>query len=232
MRWEDLLPTLKDQSIDVVIADIPYGINVGDMPYLKGQKRKITQKNGQKLSVNIDTEKYENQDWDNEAPPQNYFDEVCRVSKNQLIFGVEYVNWEGLGSGRIKWDKGVGDGMSFKKYEMIYCSFIDHEIELPLLWSGMCQAKSLSEPMTQQGNKKLNEKREHICQKPKLIYDRLLIDYVKKGETVLDTHLGHGAIRVSCDIYGVNFMGCEINKKTFDKHIKYWNNYKKQLKMF
>ena len=78
----------------------------------------------------------------------------------------------GVGTGRIKWDKGVAEGMSFKKYELAYCSMIDYEMESPLLWTGMCQAKSLSEPMTQQGNKKLNEKRIHPCHKPIMFNNR------------------------------------------------------------
>ena len=93
------------------------------------------------------------------------------VSKHQIIFGVEYVNWEGLGTGRIKWNKGVAEGISFKPYEMAYCSFINYEMPIDLLWAGMQQAKSITEPMTSQGNKKLNEKRIHPCHKPIMLYD-------------------------------------------------------------
>ena len=153
---EDCMVGLKrfpDGYFDLAICDIPYGINVGKMAYLKETKTTVKQKNGARLNGNKNKEVYTQKDWDKEPPTQEYFDELKRVSKEQIIFGIEYVNWQGVGNGRIKWNKGVAEGMSFKQYELAYCSMIDEEIELPLLWAGMCQAKSLSEPMTQQGNK-------------------------------------------------------------------------------
>ena len=83
---------------------------------------------------------------------------------------------------------------------------IDSEIELPLLWAGMCQAKSLTEPMTQQGNKKLNEKRIHPCHKPIMLYDIIYQTFGFDGMKVIDTHLGGGSNRISADKFG------------FDKH--------------
>src|ERR1700741_1470446 len=138
-------PRYPDKYFDLVAADIPYGINVGNMAFLKEKKHKVKQKNGNFLSANY-KKNYKLKDWDLITPPQEYFDEMCRISKHQIIFGIEYVNWTGIGPGRIKWVKGVPEKMSFKGYEVAYCSLIDHEVELPLLWHGMMQAKSLSEP--------------------------------------------------------------------------------------
>ena len=232
----DCMPIMKTYPngyFDLAICDIPYGINVANMAFLKEVKTTVKQKNGNRLNGNANKKPYEFSDWDKETPSQEYFDELKRISNNQIIFGVEYVNWNGLGNGRIKWNKGVAEGMSFKPYEMAYCSMIETEIELPLLWAGMCQAKSLNEPMTQQGNKKLNEKRIHPCHKPVMLYDKLFIDYGFQGMKVIDTHLGSGSSRISADRFGVSeFVGIEIEEKTLNKHEKRWSDYKSQLRLW
>ena len=229
--YKNVLPMYKGGYFDLAVCDIPYGINVGNMAFLKEIKTTVKQKNGTRLNGNANKKPYDFSDWDKETPSQEYFDELKRISKHQIIFGVEYVNWTGLGSGRIKWNKGVAEGMSFKSYEMAYCSMIENEIELPLLWAGMQQAKSLSEPMTQQGNKKLNEKRIHPCHKPIMLYDKLFLEFGFKGMKVIDTHLGSGSSRISADKFGVEeFIGIEINENYFLKQEKRWSNYKSQLK--
>lgn len=165
-----------DKYFDRAYCDIPYGIGAGKMPYLKSTNHKVRQKNGTLLNANKNKKIFQPKEWDLTPPTQEYFDELKRVSKEQIIFGIEYVNWVGVGTGRIKWDKGRAKGVSFKPYELAYCSMIDGEVELPLLWAGMNQAKSLAEPMTQQGNKKLNEKKIHPCHKPILLYRKLYLD--------------------------------------------------------
>ena len=150
----------------------------------------------------------------------------------ELIFGVEYVDWKGLKKGRIKWNKGVAEGMSFKKYELAYCSMINKTINLYLLWSGMCQAKSLSEPMTQQGNKKLNEKRIHPTHKPRLLYRKLIADYGFKGMKLLDTHVGGGSIRIEADLANCDFRGFEIDTEYWLKQEKRFTDFKKQLRLW
>jgi site-specific DNA-methyltransferase (adenine-specific) len=150
-----------------------------------------------------------------------------RISKHQIVFGVEYVNWEGLGNGRIKWNKGVAEGMSFKPYEMAYCSIIDYEMEINLLWAGMQQAKSITEPMTSQGNKKLNEKRIHPCQKPIMLYDIIYQTFGFDGMKIIDTHLGGGSNRISADKFGFEFVASEIDDEYFEKQEKRFSDYKK-----
>jgi len=231
--YRNVLPRYSDGYWDLAICDVPYGIDVANMAFLKEVKTTVKQKNGTRLNGNANKKAYQFKDWDKSPPPQEYFDELKRISKHQIIFGVEYVKWEGLGSGRIKWDKGFAEGVSFKQYEMAYCSMIDYEMELPLLWAGMCQAKSLSEPMTQQGNKKLNEKRIHPCYKPIMLYDKLLLEFGFKGMKIIDTHLGGGSIRISADKFGVSeFVGIEIDKEYFDKQEQRFKEYKAQLRMF
>jgi site-specific DNA-methyltransferase (adenine-specific) len=221
-----------DGYFDIATCDIPYGIGVGKMAYLKEVKKTVRQKNGTKLNGNRNKEVYTQKEWDKEPPPQSYFDELRRVSKHQIIFGIDYVNWEGVGTGRIKWDKGVTDGMSFNRYETAYCSLIDDTWELPLLWAGMCQAKSLSEPMTQQGNKKLNEKRIHPCHKPVMLYDAIYLRFGFKGMKVIDTHLGGGSNRISCDKLNYEFVAAEIDKEYFDKQEKRFKQHTNKLKLW
>jgi site-specific DNA-methyltransferase (adenine-specific) len=221
-----------DGFFHIAFIDIPYGIDVAKMPFLKEMNTTVKQKNGSRLNGNKNKKPYTIKDWDNKPPNQDYFNELVRVSKNQIIFGVDYVEWDGLGKGRIRWDKGVADGMSFNRYETAYCSLIDKVIELPLLWAGMCQAKSLSEPMTQQGNKKLNEKRIHPCHKPVLLYKRFIIDYTKKGDRVIDTHVGGGSSRIACYDAGLDFYGWEIDREYFDAQEKRFKNHVLQLNLF
>lgn len=219
-----------DKYFDLAMCDIPYGIDVANMPFLREINTTVKQKNGVRLNGNANKKVHTFKDWDKEPPTQEYFDELKRITKHQIIFGIEYVNWNGIGNGRIKWDKGVAEGMSFKKHEVAYCSMIDYEMELPLLWAGMCQAKSLSEPMTQQGNKKLNEKRIHPCHKPIMLYDKLLLEFGFKGMKVIDTHLGGGSSRISADKFGVGeFVGYEIDIEYYEKQEKRYRDFKSQL---
>lgn len=227
----DLLKTLPDKSIDLAICDIPYGIGVAKMAYTREVKKTVTQKNGNKLNPFKNKKPYTQKEWDSHVPDQSYFDELKRVSKQQIIFGVEYVNWTGLGEGRIKWDKCVAEGISFKSYEMAYCSIIDHEVKIPLLWSGMMQAKSLNEPTVQQGNKKLNEKRNHPCYKPIFLYKKLLQGFAKPGMKILDTHFGGLSIGIACLDFGCDLIACEIDKEYFGIGSQRINDYQKQQKI-
>ena len=232
---EDCMVGLKrftDGYFDLAICDIPYGIGVGNMAYLKEMNTTVKQKNGTRMNGNRNKKPYTQKQWDSEPPTQEYFDELKRVSKEQIIFGIEYTNWQGVGTGRIRWDKGVAEGMSFKKYEVAYCSMTDTEIELPLLWAGMCQAKSLKEPMTQQGNKQLNEKRIHPCHKPILLYQKLIADYGWEGMKILDTHVGGGSSRIAAHRANCQYTGFEIDTEYYEKQEKRFNTELSQLRMF
>lgn len=230
--WRLTTKNIPDKYFDWVIDDIPYGIGVGKMAFLKERKTLVTQKNGNKLNARNEKSGYSEKQWDLEAPQQDYFDEMVRISKNQIIFGVEYVDWNGLGVGRIKWNKGVAEGMSFKDYEMAYCSFINHTHEIDLLWSGMLQAADLKNPMKQQGNKKLNEKRIHPCHKPVLLYKKLALDFDLKDKKVYCGHNGSGSDRIAFDNYVDEFIASEIDKEYFDLQEKRYNKHKSNYRLF
>lgn len=219
-----------DAFFDLACCDIPYGIGVGNMAYLNEIRTRTKQKNGSRLNANAKKEIYTLKDWDKQPPTQQYFNELKRISKHQIVFGIDYTNWTGVGSGRIIWNKGVPKGMGFKKYEIAYCSLIDVEIELMLLWSGMRQAKSLADPMTQQGNKSLNEKRIHPCHKPILLYQKLFLDYGFKGMKIIDTHLGGGSSRIAAHKMNYDFIGFETDKEYFYKQEERFKNYTSQMR--
>lgn len=122
-----LMQSKPDKAYDLAIIDPAYGIGVTKMAYTQSLKNKQT--------------KYKPNNWDNKVPDKAFFDEVFRVSKHQIIFGINYFNIENIGSGRIKWDKCVAEGSSFNRFEYAYCSLIEHEIVFQYLWSGMFQGK-------------------------------------------------------------------------------------------
>lgn len=224
-------PTYPDKYFDWAICDIPYGINIAKKAHYGRRSHSKTKHSKTKNLSVIKRSEYPIKSWDSETLPQEYFEELKRVSINQIIFGADYTDWTGLGKGRIKWDKGVAVGVSFNRYEYAYCSVIDYELTIPLLWTGMLQAKSLKEPMTQQGNKKLNEKRIHPCHKPVMLYNAIYKRFNITGMKVLDTHLGSGSNRITADIFHCHFIGCEIDPEYFKLEEIRWLNYKNQLKM-
>lgn len=221
-----------DKFYDLAICDVPYGIGAGKMPFVLNGKKGVLQSNGTRVPMIRRNRRHGNNEWDTHVPPQSYFDELCRVSRHQIVFGIDYCNWEGVGTGRIKWDKRVPAGMSFNRFEVAYCSMIDGTVTIPLLWAGMMQAKSLKEPTTQQGNKKLNEVRIHHTHKPVLLYKRLMLDFANQGWKILDTHLGGGSSRIAAYDLGLDFVGYEIDKKCFDAQEERFKNYILPGKLF
>lgn len=231
------LPYLPDNSFDLAIVDIPYGISVSKMAFVREKKTTVKQKNGTRLSPHSNKKRpaianLDHPEWDNETPTQEYFDQLKRVSRHQIIFGADYTNWEGLGPGKIIWDKCVPSGVSFKGTESAHCSFLNFEYTIQLLWSGMRQAASLKTPTVQQGNKRLNEKRIHPCHKPVLLYMLLLKMFADPTWRILDTHLGGGSSRIACDMFGIrSFTGYEINPHYLQLHEERWQQYTSQQRM-
>lgn len=231
MNCMEYMRQFPDKAFDVVISDVPYGLGVTKMNFIHNPHITVKQKNGTKLRVPR-KKSVQYGEWDNETPGQSYLDEVKRISKHQIIFGADYCNWLGLGSGRIKWDKCVPDGVGFSRFEFAYCSFIEHEHEIKLLYSGMQQAHSLLTPLLAGGNKKKNEKKIHPTQKPVLLYKRIYLDFVSSGSRILDTHLGSGSSRIAAYDLGFDFYATELDKDYFDAQEKRFQNFKAQLKLF
>lgn len=191
-----------DNYFDVAIVDPPY--------YSGPEKRKFY---GRKISP-IGVQRIYDKSTSWSVPEREYFDELFRISKNQIIFGCNYFDYP-FGSGRIVWDKCNGSS-SFSDCELAYTSFHDSVRLFRYMWNGMMQGKSISEGHIQQGNKKFNEKRIHPTQKPVNLYRWLVQKYLKPGQLVLDTHVGSGSSLIAFEEYGLQYIGYEIDKSYYN----------------
>ena len=227
----DLMVQLPDKVADLAMPDPPYGINVGNMAYTQENNRPVMQKNGQVLRVK--TLGYKHGDWDKQAPDNRYFDDLIRISREQIIWGVDHFDYPFKSNGRIRWDKHTPDGVSFNRYEIAYCSLIEDEVLFDFLWAGMCQAKSTAEPNIQQGNKSLNEKRIHPCHKPTVLYKWLLKNYSDPSQKIIDTHLGSCSSVIAAYDFGVaEFVGAEIDLDYFNAGVNRFKIHAMQQKLF
>ena len=191
-----------DKYFDIAMVDPPYFSGPNTRKYY-GRSLSTTKIKRVSYTV-ID-------DW--EIPTAKYFDELFRVSKNQIIWGVNYFIYN-FGSGRIVWDK-VNGKSSFSDCEIAYCSFHNSVRLFRYMWNGMMQGKSIEEGHIQRGNKKLNEKRIHPTQKPIDLYIWLLSKYAKEGDKILDTHVGSASSLIACKKLGYDYVGCEKNSEIY-----------------
>lgn len=165
-----------------------------------------------------------------EVPGKEYFKELERVSKNQIVWGCNYFDWK-FPSGRIVWDKCNGNN-SFSDCEIASCSIHDSVRLFRYLWNGMFQGKSISEGDIQQGNKALNERRIHPTQKPVILYDWILSRYTKEGYKILDTHVGSGSSLIACEKAGIKYVGFEVNGHYYSLANKRLEEHKRQVSLF
>jgi site-specific DNA-methyltransferase (adenine-specific) len=204
----EMMARFPDGFFDLAITDPPYFEGVGKLGYF-GEKQS---------SINVKRGNYNIPQWDKQIPDEKYLKELMRVSKHQIIWGINYYKFFHT-AGRIIWDKVNGDS-SFSDAEIASCTFHDSVRMFRYMWNGMLQAKSLSEPETMQGNKKLNEKRIHPTQKPVALYKWLLHNYATAGSKILDTHLGSGSSRIAAYLMGFDFWATELDKDYFDAQEK------------
>ena len=196
----EYMATLPDKAFDLAIVDPPYGINM-DGGKIGGDNKGKAQN-------------YAKKSWDKSAPNDLYFLELMRVSKNQIIFGCNYFDYQLIG-GRIVWDK-CNDGSDQSDAEIAYCSMNDRVDIFRYMWRGMFQGKSITEGTIQQGNKKLNEKRIHPTQKPVALYEWILSRYAKDGDIILDTHVGSASSLIACYNTNHKFVGFELDKYYYE----------------
>lgn len=208
----DLLKATPDKFYELAIVDPPYGIGQDGGV---SRSKFVKQKNGTKIFCK-DGE-YANKDWDKKPPSKKYFSELIRISKHQIIFGINYLPVL-LNGGRIVWDK-IKDESDYSKAEIAYCSMHDSVQMVRYMWNGMMQGLSVGSSL-QQGNKLLNEKRIHPTQKPVKLYEWLLTNYAKEGDKILDTHLGSGSIAIACNNLGFDLTATELDKDYFDAACK------------
>ena len=193
----DLMSRYEDNYFDLAIVDPPYGIEVNKMTLGSG--------------------KYKNKgkQWDSETPKQDFFDELFRVSKNQIIWGANYMidKIKRPSMGWVYWDKMNGTS-DFSDGELAYTSFnralrsYKHHLSMD------------------------RSKRFHPTQKPIKLYEWLLMNYAKQGDKILDTHLGGGSIAIACHNLGYELTGCELDKDYYEAAMKRINEHKQHIRMF
>jgi len=211
------LKNFKNNSFDIAIVDPPY--------FEGPNKRQFYGRKNSPIGIDKRYDKLDN--WD--IPNKAYFDELFRVSKRQIIFGVNYFNYP-LTGGRIIWDK-CNDSSTFSDCEIAYCSMHDSTKIFRYMWNGMLQGKSMTEGHIMQGNKKLNEKRIHPTQKPVALYKWILQKYAKPGYKILDTHLGSGSSRIAAYDMGYDFTGYEIDADMFQKQEQRYMDHTRQIRI-
>lgn len=208
----EYMKSLPDNYFDLAIADPPYGIGASK-PSKKPSN--ILQKNGSIMSASVTD--FGKKNWDNNIPTQEFFDELRRVSKNQIIWGANYF---GLQGGMIVWDKINGNSDQYD-CEIAYQSFNKRTDLVHYMWNGMFQGKycgrDIRQAAMQQGNKALNEKRIHPTQKPVILYEWLLNNYAKKGDRIFDPMMGSQSSRIAAYRLGFDYVGCELDKEYYDK---------------
>lgn len=193
----ELMKRYPDNYFDLAIVDPPYGINAGKMTMGSG---KHNFKKGK--------------DWDNSIPNDEYFKELFRVSKNQIIWGGNYFPLN-LNNNWIIWDK-LNPNLSFSEAELAWCS-IDKNTRI---------FKRLSTLPDDDG------KKQHPTQKPIQLYKYCLGKYAKEGDKILDTHLGSGSIAIACHDYDFELTACELDSEYYEKAIKRIKNHIGQQKLF
>lgn len=199
------MATLPDKSFDLAIVDPPYGINAPNMKMGGYGRYESTATKCRKGRLNKGAGKLKNRalntlpcDWDMYPPTQEYFDELFRVSKNQIIWGGNYFL---LPPTRciVCWDK-EQPWDNFSQVELAWTSF-DYPAKMFRLGS--------------RGGNNL-ETKIHPTQKPVTLYIWLMKTFCKPNDSILDTHLGSGSSRIAAYNLGFNFVGCEIDKAYFD----------------
>lgn len=229
MDCMEYMATLEDDAFDLAIVDPPYGIGASKPSNKKGY---VTQKNGSKTF--IPDAGYKHKDWDNKAPGIDYFNELCRVSKNQIVWGFNYYGII-LGPGRIIWDK-VNDHMDQNDCEIAYYSGNSRQDIVRYMWAGFCQGAiaggNIKSAGVQIGDKSKNERRIHPTQKPVKLYEWLLKNYAKEGDRILDTHLGSGSIAIAAHYSGFDLVGCELDEDYYLAACERFDRETRQVAMF
>ena len=198
----ELMARYPDGYFELAIVDPPY---TGSFEITaRGEKAKVKQ--------------YDLSTLNNSAPTSEYFLELLRVSKNQIIWGVNYYTHY-FGAGRIVWDKD-NTGV-YSDCELAYHSFSNVVRRFTWRWNGMLQQ-----------NMKNKEKRIHPTQKPVALYKWLLQNYAKEGDKILDTHLGSMSIAIACHDMGFELTGCELDPDYYEAGIKRVKNHISQLQIF
>ncbi len=180
----EYMKTVPDKYYQLSIVDPPYGIGEdgGNKQRNRGYNHVV---------------KLEKKGWDKETPTQEYFNELFRISQNQIIWGANYFidKIKTPSMGWIFWDKRIGG------------DFSDGE----LAWSSFHKALRMFS-YSHVGDTRGGHDRIHPTQKPVPLYKFLLSNYAKPNDKIFDSHVGSGSSRIACYDMGFDFMGCELDE--------------------
>ena len=194
-----------DKHFDLAIVDPPYGIGIASKNWQSYKDdgefaRRINSGEKVRGQGKAIPKQYKHSDWDNAIPTREYFEELFRVSKNQIIWGGNYfIEHLNNTSCFIVWDKQT-DGSNFADCELAWTSFKTAVRRFNFKWAGMLQ-----------GNMKNKEHRIHPTQKPVALYKWLLKNYAKQGDLILDTHVGSASSLIACHDMGFDAVGFELD---------------------
>jgi site-specific DNA-methyltransferase (adenine-specific) len=195
----ELMSRYEDNYFDLAIVDPPYGID--DKLYRSSYGNCVGS-----------LTKYAKNRWDKHKPNKNYFNELFRVSKNQIIWGANYfLDYLPSTRGIICWDKDKYVP-NFSAWEMAWTSFD-------------CVARLYKKI-------NINPKKIHPTQKPVKLYEWLLMKYAKEGHKILDTHLGSGSIAIACHNLGYDLTACEIDEEYYNNAVKRIKQHTSQKRLF
>jgi site-specific DNA-methyltransferase (adenine-specific) len=203
---EDCVSGMKrfpDKYFDLAVVDPPYGnIDAIGLTDNKKKGKQATKRKSYHLFENI-------------SPDDFYYLELERISKNQIVWGGNFL---GLCGGVIVWQK---NGTAFGEAEIAICSTHKSVKVFEFTWNGMIQK-----------DMKNKEERIHPTQKPVALYDWIFHNYAKPNDKILDTHLGSGSSRIAAFKNGLDFTGFEIDKEYYESAEKRFKIHKSQLTLF
>ena len=193
---------LPDKAFELAIVDPPYGIGID------GQKEDV--RDGKQIR-----KAHAFKGWDKAIPSADYFNELMRVSKNQIIWGGNYfVEHIPPTKAWIFWYKGQ-QGLTMSDGEMAWTSF-----------------KTVTRMVDIHRTHLWQESPIHPTQKPVKLYEWLLTHYAKQGDKILDTHLGSGSSRIAAYNLGFDFVGCEIDEDYFKAQEERFQKHTAQIRLF
>ncbi len=203
MDCMELMKDTPDNYYDLAIVDPPYGIDAGNM--------NMGRRKGERV-------KHQKKSWDKNAPSQNYFDELKRVSGNQIIWGANYMidKIKTPSAGWVFWDKMITGDVDFSAGELAYTSF----------------NQSMKKDEIRIQSMYITESRIHPTQKPVKLYEWLLNNYAEKGQKILDTHLGSMSSAIACHYFGAHLTGCELDEDYFKAGVQRVEAETRQLTLF
>lgn len=196
---------IPDKSIDLILTDPPYGVNIVKKGLISG----YINLNGTSKQKGFKTQKYYTpKEWDSKVPTKDYFDEMIRISKNQIIFGGNYFSSMLPNSSCwIVWDKKEKVTNDFADCELAWTSFKKGVRKFQYGWTGFEGINN---------TKRDNDKKLHPTQKPRKLFEWIIEKYSKEGMTILDPFAGSGTTGVACKNLNRNYILIEKEQEYID----------------